>query len=240
MNETYELFKQIKHPTDVSDYWHVFNMQNALNVMYWDHFFKITQGLEGDIIEFGVGRGRSLLTILSLATYYNNVNNTSKKIFALDSFEGFPEPTKEDESPRAPKKGEWASSPNKQFNYSPESLNIIIKNAAIPANTLQNLHVIKGFFSDTISKISSSKISILHLDGDLYQSVKTPLVGLADRIVPGGIVVIDDYLLQDANQSSEPFPGARTAVEEFLRQRNDFQLRESIRGTPYLVKAEIK
>ena len=33
--------------------------------------------------------------------------NESKKIFGFDSFCGFPNPTKEDRSPRNPKKGDW-------------------------------------------------------------------------------------------------------------------------------------
>lgn len=237
MSDIYNLFKQTRHPVDVSDYWHIFNMPNALNVVYWNHFFDITSRLSGDIVECGVGRGRSLLTILALEAYYRTKYSSGKrKIFALDSFEGFPEPTSQDNSPRNPKKGEWAISPNNQFNYSPQALLTIINNCEIPESTVQDLNIIKGFFSDTIELVSCEKIAILHLDGDLYQSVKIPLLGLADKVVPGGVIVIDDYLLVDKKQSGEPFPGARLAVEEFLISRDDFYLCESIRGTPYLTK----
>ncbi|MCD1599746.1 TylF/MycF/NovP-related O-methyltransferase [Rheinheimera aquimaris] len=237
MNDIYNLFKQTRHPIDVSDYWHIFNMSNSLNVVYWNSFFEMARNIPGDIVECGVGRGRSLITILSLESFYRaQPNSTKRKIFALDSFEGFPEPTLEDQSPRNPKKGEWSISPNKQFNYSPKALLRIIENCEVPNSTIQDLNIIKGFFSDTINHISSERIAILHLDGDLYQSVKVPLFGLADKVVPGGIVIIDDYLLVDSEQSSEPFPGARLAVEEFLNSRDDFYLNKSIRGTPYLVK----
>ncbi len=50
-----KLFKQIRHPKSVNDYYHIFNSSNALNVVYWWEFFKQVQGINGDIVECGVG-----------------------------------------------------------------------------------------------------------------------------------------------------------------------------------------
>ncbi len=237
MENRYHLFIQTPHPKDVNDYWHIFNTPNILNAVYWNNFFQLVHGLDGDIVECGVGRGRSLLTLLSLESYYRTFSSYAPRtILALDSFEGFPEPAPEDSSPRNPKKGEWSSSPNNDFKYSSEALKKIISNAGIPDSTTRDLQIIKGFFKDSLPKVSSEKIAILHLDSDLYHSVKDPLLALADKMVPGGIIVIDDYLLADDNQASEPFPGARLAIEEFLESHNDFCLNESVRGTPYLTK----
>jgi hypothetical protein len=62
----HDLFKQTKHPEGVSDFYHTYNLSNVLNVIYWDRYFKMIEGVQGDIVECGVGRGRSLITILAL------------------------------------------------------------------------------------------------------------------------------------------------------------------------------
>src|SRR5690606_21000382 len=117
------------------------------------------------------------------------------------------------------KKGEWAASPNGEFSYSIENLRKIILNAEIQTQALEDLILIKGFFEKTAHEVNSNNIAILHLDGDLYRSVRDPLFVLADKIAPGGIVVVDDFALNDPNSSTEAFPGARRAIEEFLCER---------------------
>ena len=80
------------------------------------------------------------------------------------------------------------------------------------------------------------KISILHLDGDLYKSVLVPLNNLWKKVSIGGLIVIDDYIEEDEHIDNEPFPGARKAVKEFLLTNNNSDLRISLRGSPYLVR----
>ena len=126
----YDQFKQETHPRDVNDYYHCFNACNILNVIYWRYYFEIVKNIDGDIVECGVGRARSLITILALNRLYESFNShKSRKVFGLDSFEGFPRPHKFDHSKRNPKKGEWSYSPNKQFKYTINSINQVIKNA---------------------------------------------------------------------------------------------------------------
>ena len=79
MVNSYELFEQVAHPNDVDDYYHIFNSSNLLNSVYWWEFFNQIRGLDGDIIECGVGRGRSLITIASIdklisTQLFNNYN----------------------------------------------------------------------------------------------------------------------------------------------------------------------
>ena len=227
----HSIFAQVQHPQDVNDFYHIYNKSNILNVIYWNEYFKMVQNIEGAIVECGIGRGRSLITILALQEFYKEV--AKRHIFALDSFEGFPEPSIEDESSRNPKKGEWSSSPNNQFDYSINNLNKILKKTDVSSSELT---ILKGFFDKSTNDLDVTEIAILHLDGDLYDSVKQPLINLSDKIVINGIIVIDDYILNDNNQNNEGFPGARSAVEEFLLHNTNFQIRESIRGTPFLVR----
>ena len=229
--EIANLFKQTKHPDDLSDFYHLYNSSNVLNAIYWWEYFREISfhEIDGDIVECGVGRGRSLITLATINNYISSANDVEKRrIFALDSFEGFPEPTSFDVSTRNPKKGEWSSSPNNQFEYSPDALQTVLKKAGLN----EDIIFIKGFFKETTKNLSIERISILHLDGDLYESIRDPLNNLWSKVSLGGVIVLDDYLFK--GEESESFPGARKAVMDFLEENSSFKYLESLRGTPYL------
>ena len=56
---------------------------------------------------------------------------------------------------------------------------------------------VKGWFQHTIKKRSRKikKISVLRLDGDLYESTLIPLQYLYPKLSKGGILIIDDWNL---------------------------------------------
>jgi O-methyltransferase len=54
-------------------------------------------------------------------------------------------------------------------------------------------------------------LSILRLDGDMYQSTSEGLMCLYHRVSPGGYVIVDDY---------GAVPGCRAAVNDFRRKRD--------------------
>lgn len=54
------------------------------------------------------------------------------------------------------------------------------------------------------------KVSILRLDGDLYDSYKVALRHLYPKVVQGGFVIIDDWC----------FEGCRSAVKEYFDQQD--------------------
>jgi hypothetical protein len=91
-----------------------------------------------------------------------------------------------------------------------------------------------GFFENSLPGHPDRPIALLHVDGDLYRSYISTLENLFPKVVPGGIVVFDDFSVgEDANES---FPGARQAVKDFLKE--DYKnLKPSIGGTYYYVKA---
>ena len=68
----------------------------------------------------------------------------------------------------------------------------------------------KGLFQDTLPSSRIARIALLHIDGDWYESVRTSLEYLYDKVVPGGIIQFDDYGY---------WKGARKAIDEFLAQR---------------------
>ncbi|MCP4376893.1 MAG: hypothetical protein GY794_12035, partial [bacterium] len=79
------------------------------------------------------------------------------------------------------------------------------------AERFENVQLIKGSFSTSL-KDFDEPIAVLFLDCDLYQSYIDCLEALYDKVVPGGVVVFDEYY-------SLKYPGACWAVAEFFASR---------------------
>lgn len=81
-----------------------------------------------------------------------------------------------------------------------------------------NVELIVGLFSETIPKflktVNGRKISLLHIDCDLYSSTKMVFEFLAPLIVPGTVIIFDEYF---------NYPGWRyhefAAFQEFISER---------------------
>ena len=165
-------------------------------VLYLYEFYKKISPLKGAVVECGIGYSRTF-QILSLLA-----NQDKRDVWGFDSFEGFPEPSKEDKSLRNPKKGEWKV-------MTIEQVWKILEIIRLPSDSLRRTHIIKGFFEDTLKTSDTGPIVFLHLDVDLYQSYKTCLENLYPRVVEGGIVIFDEY-------DSIGYPGAKKAIDEFF------------------------
>jgi hypothetical protein len=72
--------------------------------------------------------------------------------------------------------------------------------------------IVKGWFQEALPRYASKidRISVLRLDGDFYESTKVCLDLLYDKVVPKGVIIIDDYGI---------FPGCQQAVDEFRHAR---------------------
>lgn len=218
------------HNTMIDEKFHQLNLGNIGNVVYWLRFFEAIAPVPGDIVECGVGRGRSLVVMAALNYFLSKEEGGQRALWGYDSFEGFPLPTKQDDSPRKPQKGEWSASPSGKYQYSPEFIHLVLTEAGIPPDRHPSL--VKGFFGDTLKSHPDHPIALLNVDGDLYQSYKDTLNNLYPKVAKGGIIVFDDF---SEEKNDEAFPGARLAVKEFLGE--DFKkLKMSIGGTYYFVK----
>lgn len=72
---------------------------------------------------------------------------------------------------------------------------------------LAQFHV--GFFPDTASGLESESFCFVHVDADIRRSVLDACAFFMPRLVPGGVMVFDDY-------GFESCPGAKQAVEEYF------------------------
>ena len=69
------------------------------------------------------------------------------------------------------------------------------------------VHYHPGLVQDTIPGDAPERIALLRLDTDWYASTLHELDHLYDRLVPGGVLIIDDY---------DYWEGSRQATDEFL------------------------
>jgi predicted O-methyltransferase YrrM len=157
-------------------------------------------------VECGVAKGGCLAMI----KYASGPNN---KVFGFDSFEGMPDITSEDI-------GDYNKSDIFQgFGKVGDNLSGGIENVYKTFQTLNvdmnNVRLIKGFFQDTLNVQQNiddiGEIGILRLDGDWYESTKVCLEKLYNKVVVGGIILIDDY---------GHWVGAKNATDEFRKNRN--------------------
>lgn len=151
---------------------------------------------EGDFVELGCFEGD---TSLLLAEILKN-NNSEKKLWIYDSFEGLPEKTTEDfsEAGRDFKKGELFTT--KRF----------VKQRFLRAN-LPVPRIKKAWFSELKNEDLPEKIAFAFLDGDLYESIKDSLGLVSPKLAKDGKIVVHDY-------NNPQLPGVSKAVDEFLEK----------------------
>ena len=148
------------------------------------------RGREASFVECGVAKGGCLAVMKAFAA--------GNKIFGFDSFEGMPDLTSEDEEEGRRWVGCNLSGGEAEVYRTFEMCNL----------DLRRVHVVKGYFEDTIPRYISTvgPVAILRLDNDWYKSTRFCLEALYDNVMAGGVVLVDDYWT---------FKGCRKAVEEF-------------------------
>lgn len=180
---------------------------NVARLLYFRSLLELTNGVPGDIVECGVGHGRSLLSMSLLV----KVDGDKRNLWGFDSFEGFPTPAAEDVSPRNPQRGEYAVSLRSVTRT-------LAHHLADEQFVRSRITLVKGFFEATLPRYPHDAISLLNLDVDLYQSYKTCLELLWPKVSVGGVVTFDEFV-----RESHAFPGAEQAIREFFGGKVEFK-----------------
>lgn len=86
-----------------------------------------------------------------------------------------------------------------------------------------NVHLHKGWFNETLPEWmnNSGPVAFLHIDSDLYSSARYVLDTLAERIVPGTVIVFDEYFnfpgwQQDEFRAWKEFVAKKRIKYEYL------------------------
>ena len=163
------------------------------------------RNVEGDVVECGVWKGG-----MSAGMAY--LLGKGRKYYLFDSFEGLPKPEALDGEYAV----EWQESDDKDLNIN----NCTAEQAdadAIMKKTGVDYQLVKGWFQDTVPNFEGiEKIAVLRLDGDWYESTMITLEKFEPLVVPGGVIILDDYYFWE---------GCSKAVHDYLsRQKSTARL----------------
>lgn len=164
--------------------------------------YKSILDLPGDVFELGVYKGASFIR---LATFRDNLETThSRRLVGFDAFGSFPLEGLSLDADRAFIE-EFEGAGGKGLEQSE------IK-SLLERKGFSNFELVKGNIKETIPEYLSrnphTKIALLHLDMDVKEPTLFALEQLFDRVVAGGLIVIDDY---------NAVAGATEAVDLFLK-----------------------
>lgn len=165
----------------------------------------------GDFVECGVWKGGSAMI---MANTLLKKQEAHRKIYLYDTFTGMAQPTEKDVTiaDSAPAITEWEKRQKAGYNewaFSP--LEEVKANMLKTAYKQENIVFVKGKVEETIPQTVPSKIALLRLDTDWYESTYHELKYLFPLLVPGGVIIIDDY---------GHFAGAKEAVDTYFKENN--------------------
>jgi len=158
----------------------------------------IRRGVPGDFIETGVWRGGATIFMRGVLKAYGDAK---RSVWVADSFEGLPKPTeKQDQDSGA---AYWQDA-----HWLAVSVDEVKENFRRYGLLDERVRFLKGWFKDTLPGAGIERLSVMRLDGDMYESTMDALGPLYPRLSPGGYCIIDDYAL----------PECRAAVDEYRKR----------------------
>jgi hypothetical protein len=140
--------------------------------------------IDGLVLEFGVYTGRSINYIATRLAESKSLSD--KTVHGFDSFEGLPE--------------DWLAEGGVFERKGTFSLK-----GELPV-VESNVVLHKGWYADTLPDFSAARrdpVALIHLDSDLYSSTKYVLEILHDKIVPGSIMIFDNFFNYPGWQDGE-------------------------------------
>lgn len=172
-----------------------------------------TNDLPGCMIEAGCALGGSGICMA-------REKKDGRSLFVYDVFGMIPEPGERDDADVRKrydviKDGKALGIRGDTYYGYREHLLEEVKNSfcellGIPDVEEKGIRLIKGLFEDTL--IVDGPVSLAHIDCDWYDSVMVCLERIVPRLVPGGVLVIDDY---------DHWSGCRKAVDDYFRDKTD-------------------
>ncbi len=206
--------------------------------IFYDWLLQNHQLVEGDIIEAGVFKGK---TLLSTSLLLKNIQS-DKQVYGFDSFSGFPPIYHEND--RLEKfqdlhqdgliTDDHLARHNKLKRYRSvlKQTEIDVKNISSSEEfvvsaydtiklkseflELDNMQLIKGIFAETMREDAMQSVRFCAgiLDCDLFESYNVALEFIWNRLSIGGMLFLDEYY-------SLKFPGARIACDAFFQNKAD-------------------
>ncbi len=153
--------------------------------------------VEGDIAQVGVYKGGTAKMIAEC------FSNSRKKFYLFDTFDGLPD---------ASEKDGIKNNEKKQF------ADVSLGEVKSYLSDYPNTEFKKGFFPHTAKGLEGKQFCFVYLDADLYESTKDGLNFFYPRMLPGGVILLDDY-------GTGTWPGVGKAVREFCAENEIYPIK---------------
>lgn len=212
--------------------------QNLTRFLAYYELFRMVRDTPGWIVEVGIYRGFSFFTLGKLLEIFA-MGDKTRKVLGFDNFAGFTELDEKDGAEdEAVTRHAGGTNPS---DFRDEFVRLLdLANRDCFAPWVPRMLLVEGDARTTIPAYCEEnpglRISLLHVDVDIYQPVRVALEQLYPRVVPGGIVVLDEYAHLD-------WPGESQALQDVFSE-NGWRLPKlqtfSWTGTPttYFIKNE--
>ena len=158
----------------------------------------INDRIPGDVIECGAWRGGASIYMKGVIDALDTDNPNPRKVLVADTFRGFPKAKDTIDTDG------WAIQ------------NFAVGGADAVRSTFQryglfddNVVLLEGLFNETLPTAPTEAIALIRLDCDMYRSTLDALDALYDKVVPGGIIVHNNW----------QYTSARAAFLDFRRLR---------------------
>lgn len=203
-----------------------FRYQGCLNIEQGVNLWHLLNqvlllGVPGDVVELGSLTGMTASVIQRTLQDFGS----DKRLYLFDSFEGLP--------PIQPEDGNCPLKPE-NFKTSPDHTVQRFTDLGLDQPV-----IVPGWFSDTLPHCLPEQICFVHVDGDLYSSVRESLEAVYPRLASEAVVLVDDYAdaklcqkISDAYNDnpysrnlgrrytpSNWLPGVALACDEFLADK---------------------
>ena len=152
------------------------------NIQYCiEHVIK--DDVAGDLIETGVWRGGACIFMKANLVAWGD---TTRRVWAADSFQGLPKPNPTmfpaDEGDELHRRGGLRVGVD-QVRHNFERYGLLD----------DRVEFLVGWFKDSLPTAPVETLSVIRLDGDMYESTWQAIEPLYPKLSPGGFCIIDDY-----------------------------------------------
>ncbi len=171
--------------------------------------------LDGDMAECGVYKGGGALVMAqAIAAARTAAGRAAPTLFLFDTFEGMPDTAGAD------------AEVHSAGDFGDTSLAAVTKVVApFPFATLR-----QGLIPATLAGLEERRFSFVHIDVDLYRSTLDCLDFFYARLVPGGVLLFDDYGVTIYEHAE------KKAVDEFFESKPEKPI-SLTNGQTFVIKA---
>lgn len=167
-------------------------------IAHFEIYRQITY-LPGQVLECGVFKGASFIRWLTFRDMLEA--SYARRVIGLDVFGEFPEQD-------LPQDQAFAQ---RHDNVAGVGIPLQDLQAFLTQKGFNNFNLVAGDLNQTLPRLLEEepelRLALLHIDVDVYQPSLRSLELLYDRVVPGGVIVFDDYATVE---------GETRAAEEFF------------------------